>query len=221
MAMAWRLPTLHHRDSETPSFQASLSWCRTLAPDHLLPSSSPSTSTATHSAGAGAVNLARGTPVRPSSILVVGATETLGRQIAQQAVDEGYVRCLVRPRPTPADILRDWHAIVVNYCSAYIRREISIGNRCPHKNCMHDVAPAPLTFIGSRNEKVSGKLVTFAGPRAWTTQEVITLCERFAGQEANITRVPVSVLRVTRQLTRLFECTNDVADRLAFLEVSS
>ncbi|KAM1318408.1 hypothetical protein ACFX2H_003547 [Malus domestica] len=175
MAMAWRLPTLHHRDSETPSFQASLSW-----------------------AGAGAVNLARGTPVRPSSILVVGATETLGRQIAQQAVDEGYVRCLVRPRPTPADILRDWHAIVVN-----------------------DVAPAPLTFIGSRNEKVSGKLVTFAGPRAWTTQEVITLCERFAGQEANITRVPVSVLRVTRQLTRLFECTNDVADRLAFLEVSS
>ncbi|XP_070663326.1 uncharacterized protein [Malus domestica] len=107
----------------------------------------------------------------------------------------------------------------MQYCSAYIRREISIGNRCPHKNCMHDVAPAPLTFIGSRNEKVSGKLVTFAGPRAWTTQEVITLCERFAGQEANITRVPVSVLRVTRQLTRLFECTNDVADRLAFLEV--
>ncbi|KAM1760868.1 hypothetical protein ACFX12_003703 [Malus domestica] len=49
MAMARRLPTLHHRDSETPSFQASLSWCRTLAPDHLLPSSSPSTSTDTHS----------------------------------------------------------------------------------------------------------------------------------------------------------------------------
>ncbi|CAN6688252.1 unnamed protein product [Malus baccata var. baccata] len=144
-------------------------------------------------AGAGAVNLARGTPVRPSSILVVGATETLGRQIVRRAVDEGYVRCLVRPRPTLADFLRDWHATVVN-----------------------DVAP--LTFIGSRNEKVSGKLVTFAGPRAWTTQEVITLCERFAGQEANITRVPVSVLRVTRQLTRLFECTNDVADRLAFLE---
>ncbi|KAM1760915.1 hypothetical protein ACFX12_003745 [Malus domestica] len=56
MAMAWRLPTLlatpgnlHHYDSETPSFQASLSWRRTLAPDHLLPLSSSSTSTATHS----------------------------------------------------------------------------------------------------------------------------------------------------------------------------
>lgn len=45
------------------------------------------------------------------------------------------------------------------------------------------------------------------------------MCERFAGQEANITTVPVSVLRVTRQLTRLFEWTNDVADRLAFSEV--
>ncbi|KAM2008981.1 hypothetical protein ACFX16_003820 [Malus domestica] len=54
MAMAWRLPTqlatpgnLHHNDSKTPSFEASLSWCRTLAPDHLLPMSKSSTSTAT------------------------------------------------------------------------------------------------------------------------------------------------------------------------------
>ncbi|XP_050105672.1 uncharacterized protein LOC126585325 isoform X1 [Malus sylvestris] len=205
-------------------------------------------------AGAGAVNLARRTPVRPSSILVVGATETLGRQIVRRALDEGHdVRCLVRPRPTPADFLRDWRATVVNIGKEklFLYNEVilfvfySIHNCDKHhevplmeiKYCtekflqdscmnhaiirlsgfMEDVAP--LTFIGSRNEKVSGKLVTFAGPRARTTQEVITLCERFAGQEANITRVPVSVLRVTRQLTRLFECTNDVADRLAFLEV--
>jgi hypothetical protein len=47
------------------------------------------------------------------------------------------------------------------------------------------------------------------------------LCERLAGQDANVTTVPVSVLRVTRQLTRLFEWTNDVADRLAFSEVTN
>ncbi|KAG5526883.1 hypothetical protein RHGRI_032968 [Rhododendron griersonianum] len=80
---------------------------------------------------------------------------------------------------------------------------------------------ARLTFIALRNEKVNGKLLTFAGPRAWTTQEVITLCERLAGQDANVTTVPVSVLRVTRQVTRLFEWTSDVADRLAFSEVLS
>ena len=48
---------------------------------------------------------------------------------------------------------------------------------------------------------------------------MITLCERLAGQDANVTTVPVSILRITRQLTRFFEWTNDVADRLAFSEV--
>ncbi|EHA8591702.1 putative Divinyl chlorophyllide a 8-vinyl-reductase, chloroplastic [Cocos nucifera] len=80
---------------------------------------------------------------------------------------------------------------------------------------------ARLTFIAMRNEKIDNKLLTFAGPRAWTTQEVITLCERLAGQDANVTTVPVSVLKFTRQLTRFFQWTNDVADRLAFSEVLS
>ncbi|XP_010451045.1 PREDICTED: uncharacterized protein ycf39-like [Camelina sativa] len=74
---------------------------------------------------------------------------------------------------------------------------------------------ARLTLIALRNGKINGKLLTFAGPRAWTTQEVITLCERLAGQDANVTTVPVSVL------TRFFQWTNDVAGRLAFSQVLS
>lgn len=32
---------------------------------------------------------------------------------------------------------------------------------------------ARLTFTALRNEKLNNKLLTFAGPRAWTTQEVL------------------------------------------------
>ncbi|KAM7258592.1 hypothetical protein ACFE04_014333 [Oxalis oulophora] len=275
-------------------------------------------------ASSAAVNLAPGTPVRPTSILVVGATGTLGRQIVRRALDEGYdVRCLVRPRPAPADFLRDWGATVVNadltkpetipatlvgvhtvidcatgrpeepiktvdwegkvaliqcakamgiqkyvfysihncdkhpevplmeikYCTEKFIQDSGIphiiirlcgfmqgligqyavpileeqsvwGTDAPTRIAYMDTQDiARLTFIALRNEKIKGKLLTFAGPRAWTTQEVITLCERLAGQDANVTTVPVSVLKFTRQLTRFFEWTSDVADRLAFSEV--
>ncbi|MFQ6630364.1 hypothetical protein Gotur_006492 [Gossypium turneri] len=310
--MALRLPTQlatrgtlhhHHNNNSKSTMIAALSWRRTLSPDTPLIHSSTSLTTkksyvqqmvaCSASGSTQAVNLAPGTPVRPTSILVVGSTGTLGRQIVRRALDEGYdVRCLVRPRPAPADFLRDWGATVVNadlskpetipatlvgihtiidcatgrpeepiktvdwegkvaliqcakamgiqkyvffsihncdkhpegligqYAVPILEEKSVWGTDAPTRIAYMDTQDiARLTFIALRNEKVNGKLLTFAGPRAWTTQEVIALCERLAGQDANVTTVPVTVLRFTRQLTRFFEWTNDVADRLAFSEV--
>lgn len=59
-------------------------------------------------------NAGAGTPVAKNSILVVGGTGTLGRQVVRKALDEGYeVRCIVKPRMNPADFLRDWGATTV------------------------------------------------------------------------------------------------------------
>jgi uncharacterized protein YbjT (DUF2867 family) len=57
------------------------------------------------------------------------------------------------------------------------------------------------------------------GTRAWSAQEIISLCERLAGKDAKITRMPLNLLRAVRSMTRFFQWGWNVADRLAFTEV--
>ncbi|MEL7035717.1 MAG: NmrA family NAD(P)-binding protein [Cyanobacteria bacterium J06592_8] len=59
------------------------------------------------------------------------------------------------------------------------------------------------------------------GSRAWSADEIIRLCERLSGKEAKITRTPTSVLRLIRNLTRWFQWTLNISDRLAFAEVTA
>lgn len=57
------------------------------------------------------------------------------------------------------------------------------------------------------------------GTRAWSAQEIISLCERLSGKDAKITRMPLNLLRAMRSMTRFFQWGWNVADRLAFTEV--
>jgi len=65
-----------------------------------------------------------------------------------------------------------------------------------------------------RNDKTVGKTVTLAGPQAYTVEEVIELCEKYAGADADVTQVPVWLLRFTRNALKSFQWARDAADRL-------
>lgn len=57
------------------------------------------------------------------------------------------------------------------------------------------------------------------GSKAWTAEDIIRLCERQSGKQAKVTRTPNEVLRLFRQVTRWFQWTLNISERLAFAEV--
>lgn len=270
--------------------------------------------------------VASGTPVKKTSILVLGATGTLGRQVVRRALDEGYdVRCIVRPRQNPADFLRDWGAVTVradltkpesippalvgihtvidcatarpeesiteidwtgkcNFiqsckamgieryvfcsidgceqhpevplmdvkrCTELYLKEIGMKHTvlrlCGFMQALiqqyavpileeqsvwgtdnetktayldtQDVARMTLAAVGS--EACVDKTLTLAGPDSYTIAEVIEKCEKLAGSEAQVTKVPVSLIKTIQSFTSFFQWTRDASDRLAFAEVLS
>ncbi|CAL5228010.1 g11067 [Coccomyxa viridis] len=262
--------------------------------------------------------------VPKNSVLVVGGTGTLGRQVVRRALDEGYeVRCIVRPRQNPADFLRDWGATTVQadlgdpsslpatlvgihtvidcatarpeestqkvdwvgkkaliQCAQAmgIQRYIffSIHNAEKHpevplmqvKTCTEKFLEqsnldytifrlcgfmqaiignyavpvleekqvwgtsddtrtayldsqdvAKMTLAALRSDATVKKTLTLSGPKAWTVPEVIELCEKLADERAQVTQVPVWLLKATRSILKSFQWARDAADRLAFADI--
>jgi uncharacterized protein YbjT (DUF2867 family) len=76
------------------------------------------------------------------------------------------------------------------------------------------LAVKALTAEGAIN-----KALPVVGNRAWSGNEIISLCERLSNKEAKVTRVPLGLLSLTRQIARFFEWSWNSADRLAFAEI--
>ena len=58
------------------------------------------------------------------------------------------------------------------------------------------------------------------GPKAWNTGEVVQLCERYSSKTARVFRVPPALMQAMQGVCNFFEPAVNVAERLAFAEVT-
>ncbi|AMW30928.1 MULTISPECIES: SDR family oxidoreductase [Arthrospira] len=259
------------------------------------------------------------------TLLIVGATGTLGRQIARRALDEGYqVRCLARSYKKAA-FLKEWGAelvpgdlcdpetlkpalegvkVVIDAATARPTDSLSIKDvdwkgkvaliqaakaagverfvffsfldaekytqvplleikRCTEKFLAESglkytiLRPcgflqgligqfaipildgqsvwvpgvsSPIAYMDTQDiakitiralsvPEAENKTFPVVGSRAWTADEIIRLCERLSGKQARVTRTPNSIVRIVRKVTRFFQWSLNISDRLAFVEV--
>jgi len=59
------------------------------------------------------------------------------------------------------------------------------------------------------------------GPKAWDANEIIALCEKYSKRKAKIFRVADFILKATQSAVSFFHDSLNVAERLAFAEVTS
>lgn len=259
------------------------------------------------------------------TLLIVGATGTLGRQVARRAIDEGYkVRCLVRSAKRAA-FLREWGAelvggdlcypetvqralegvtAVIDAATARPTDSLSIkqidwdskvaliqaakqagverfvtfsiinADKYPDvplmeiKRCTElylaesglnytvlqlagfmqgligqygipilegqpvwvTGSSSPVAYMDTQDiakfavralqlPETELKAFPVVGTRAWSAEEIISVCERLSGKTARITRMPIGLLRAVRGSLRFFQWGWNVSDRLAFTEV--
>ena len=260
-------------------------------------------------------------------ILIVGATGTLGRQIAKQAIEEGHdVRCIVR-NPRKASFLQEWGCeltkgnILVKSDISYALQEIeavvdastsrpedkesiyetdwegklNLFNECEIKGIkriiflsiiltenfrnvpLMDVkyctekllessdfdytifqsaafmqgvisqfaipilenqavwmsgTPTKIAYMNTQdmakfivasldNKKTFKTKLPLVGPKAWDANEIITLCEKYSNRKAKIFRISDVIIKATQSAVSFFQDSLNVAERLAFAEVTS
>lgn len=79
-------------------------------------------------------------------------------------------------------------------------------------NVVQDIAR--LTLAALRSEACAGRTLTLAGPSAYTTKEVIEMCENLSDSTAKVTSVPTWLLKATRNILKGADWAKDAADRL-------
>jgi len=71
-----------------------------------------------------------------------------------------------------------------------------------------------------KQEQMSNTTYALIGKKAWSSNEIVEVCQRLAGESAKISYVPFFALQFLKQFFRCFEFTWNIADRLQFAEIS-
>jgi uncharacterized protein YbjT (DUF2867 family) len=112
-------------------------------------------------------------------------------------------------------------AVIGNYAIPILEeRSVWSSNDTSYTAYLDTRDIAAMTLTALKTPTSIGKTLTLAGPKSWSTQEVIELCESLSGGSvAKVTYVPLWLLKITRSLLSLFDYTTDVSDRLAFMDI--
>nr|QYB19095.1 hypothetical chloroplast RF39 [Climaconeis cf. scalaris] len=57
------------------------------------------------------------------------------------------------------------------------------------------------------------------GARAWSSSELINLCEQLAGQQAKVQTIPVFILKLISSFFGFFKWSQNISDRLIFIDI--
>eukprot|EP00879_Flechtneria_rotunda_P010059 GHRR01010517.1.p1 GENE.GHRR01010517.1~~GHRR01010517.1.p1 ORF type:complete len:219 (+),score=78.15 GHRR01010517.1:761-1417(+) len=111
-------------------------------------------------------------------------------------------------------------AVIGNYAVPILEDKKVWGTNDDSRTAYMDTQDiARMTLAALRSDSCNGRTLTLAGPGAYTTKEVIEMCERLSDSNAKVTSVPTWLLKATRNLLRGADFAKDAADRLAFAEV--
>ena len=80
---------------------------------------------------------------------------------------------------------------------------------------------AKVIVASVNNSKTHRLSLPLVGPKAWDSNEVISLCEKFSDKKAKVFRVSPFLITVTQKVVSFFQDSVNVAERLAFAEVTS
>jgi len=84
-----------------------------------------------------------------------------------------------------------------------------------------DTQDAAKKVISGLTQQPSCKIEPLIGKKFWTSEEIITLCERLSGKSASISYIPGFFFFFLRNFFRFFEFSWNIADRLQFSEVQT